>query len=433
MAEWMQESPERAAARLRELGPRRVFVRSDPAGSVRVLPETLEPAFADFFAEPGSGFAGHEAVFLEVGRRSGSLCAAFLHDTQRGQAQGGLRRWRYATLAELLRDGLRLSRAMTRKNALAGLWWGGGKGILAAGAERGAEERARSFLDYGDFVTSLRGCYVTAEDVGTSPDDLVHVFERTRFVTCVPPEIGGSGNPSAYTARGVVCALEAALDFRGLGSARGSRVAMQGGGAVGEAMVGLLLERGVSGVVVADVSAERCRALARRFPDARVEVRHAKPGDVSILGEPCDVLAPNAVGGVLGSETIPGVRAAVVCGAANNPLVDEEEDARALVARGITYVPDFVANRLGIVHCANEQYGYVDPDPALEAQLDPGHPTSVPAQVKRVLETATREGISSIEAARRLADAAAAEPHPIWPGRAQAIVRSLAAARWWEG
>jgi glutamate dehydrogenase/leucine dehydrogenase len=432
MTQVLLQSPARFAAQLRERGRRRVLLATAPSGELRVHPEGLVE-LAELLREPSSGYQAHEAVFLEVGRRSGALLSAFVHTTCRGQAQGGLRCWSYDTLAELLRDGLRLSRAMGRKNALAGLWWGGGKGILADEPDLGPTERRLRYREYGDFVSSLRGCYVTAEDVGTSPEDLAEVFRRTRFATCIPEELGGSGNPSDYTARGVVCAMEAALEFRGMGSLRGRRIAMQGGGSVGAAMIDELLERDVASIAVAEISARRCEALARRFFGRAVEVRQVKADDASILAEACDVLAPNGLGAVLGPETIPRVRAAIVCGAANNPLIDEERDAHLLAKRGITYVPDFIANRLGIVHCANEQYGYVARDESIERHLERGWEGSIFAVVQRVLARAQDEGVSPLEAANCLADELALQPHPIWGQRARSIIDSLIEERWYEG
>jgi glutamate dehydrogenase/leucine dehydrogenase len=323
----------------------------------------------------------HEAIFLAVGPRSGCLFGAFLHRTARGPGQGGLRRARYATCADFLRDGLRLSRAMTLKNALAGLWWGGGKGVIARPQQLDDEApdfRRTLYLEYGDFVSSLRGCYVTAEDVGTRPEDVAQVFERSRFVTCIPEALGGSGNPSHDTARGVVCGMEAALSFLDLGDLEGKRVAVQGVGAVGQALIGLLLERGVAEVIAAEAStarlAELCTGRGPNARDPRLKLRGTGSADPSILAEACDVLAPCALGGVLGPATIPKLRTRIVCGSANNVLLDDDRDAADLAARGITYVPDFVVNRMGIVRCADEHLGRLQPDPLVERQLDPSYP-----------------------------------------------------------
>ncbi len=425
-------SPAEYVAWLREAcGGRASFVQRRDGQSLRADPAAAE-LLVPFFKDPASGWAAHEGLFLQAGS-SGALLAVFVHSTRRGQAQGGLRCRSYPTLEALLRDGLRLSRAMARKNALAGLWWGGGKGILAprdADAAREPELRASLFREYGALVTSLRGLYVTAEDLGSRPADLAEVARVTRFVTCIPPEMGGSGNPSRHTAAGVVASMRAALAFRDMGTLEGKRVVIQGGGSVGLAVAEHVLDREVGEVVVGETSGARCQSLQSRFRGRPVRVRHVGAGDASILAERCDVLAPCAVGAVLDAETIPTLRTRIVCGAANNALADEERDARALLERGITFVPDFVANRLGIVHCANEQYGYPPEDATLASQLDPHFEGSIPATVTRLLLEAREEGISPLEAAHRLADLRVREPHPVWGDRARQILDGLVAEGW---
>jgi glutamate dehydrogenase/leucine dehydrogenase len=335
-------------------------------------------------------------------------------------------------MRELLDDGLRLSRGMTRKNALAGLWWGGGKGILARTAGVGDDEmplRASLFREYGAFVSSLRGVYVTAEDAGTTPHDMEAIADATRFATCIPRERGGSANPAAMTAAGVLCAMEAALAFRDLGPLEGRRVAVQGTGNVGAELIARLLERGAS-VVASEIDAERRNLLADACSGRLLEIRPAEPGDDSILAEPCDVLAPCALGGVIGPKTIGSIEAAIVCGPANNPLVDEERDARALRRRGITAVPDFLANRMGIVSCCNEQYGSVNDDAMILRHLDPEWPNGIHQTTRQVLELAETTGVTPTAAASRLADHLGEQPHPIWGHRGPQIVDSLLADGW---
>ncbi|PRQ04014.1 Glu/Leu/Phe/Val dehydrogenase dimerization domain-containing protein [Enhygromyxa salina] len=434
-AELLDQSPEQFIARLREAGGRACLTWDHEEARVR----TSHPWLADiatWLAGDARDFHAHEGVFMAVGPETGALMTATVHTSVRGQAAGGLRHWPYATIQELLRDGLRLSLGMSRKNALAGLWWGGGKGIIARqSAERSRDPGYRRTLyrEYGAFTTSLRGVYITAEDVGTQPDDLAAVFETTRFATCVPPSVGGSGNPSPATAKGVVCAIEAALDHCGRGSIAGKTIAMQGAGNVATYMIEELLARGVGRVIAAEISAERCELLRARFVNAPVELRHAEIGDLSIFAEPCDVLAPNALGGVLGPATIPMIQAPIVCGAANNQLLDDRRDDRDLAARGIVYVPDFVANRMGIVNCANEQYGQIggpDKDPAIERHFSRDWDNAVFVVTKRILEHAQTSGITTSAAANELADKACRLPHPIWGHRGRAIVDGLLADDW---
>jgi glutamate dehydrogenase/leucine dehydrogenase len=388
---------------------------------------------AEWLGADDRDFHRHEGLFFGVGPTTGALFGAFVHASVRGQAAGGLRHWPYATLESMVRDGLRLSMGMSRKSALAGLWWGGGKGIIArqdGDRFRDPGYRRTLYREYGAFTTSLRGVYITAEDVGTTPDDLAAVFETTRFAISVPPAVGGSGNPSPATARGVVCAMEGALDHRGAGSLAGKTVAMQGAGNVATYMIDELLARDIGRVIATEISPERCAMLRDRFAGKPVEIRQSTPNDLSIFSEPCDVFAPNALGGVLRPETIPLIAAPIVCGAANNQLLDDRRDDRALAERGIVYVPDYVANRMGIVNCANEQYGHVANDPAIARHFSRDWDNAVFVVTKRMLDLSSREGITTSDAANKLADEACKQPHPIWGHRGRAIIEGLRADGW---
>jgi glutamate dehydrogenase/leucine dehydrogenase len=456
-------------------GIRRFFLAWDEeAGEVRASHPELAP-LARLLAADRRDFDRHEGIFVQVAPDTGVLQGAFIHRTCRGQAAGGVRFWRYDTVEEFLRDGLRLARGMTHKNALAGLWWGGGKGVMVEergdgdedgarawqAAPAGSARRRRIYEEYGDLLSSLRGCYVTAEDVGTSVEDMAAVFGRTRFTTCIPPALGGSGNPSAPTARGVVRGIEAALAHLGRGGLVGATVTVQGLGHVGEPLVELLRGRGVARVIGCDLDPARCEALRRRFagPDGSgaamsfsFTARATGRDDPWILEQPADVFAPCATGGVLGPGTIPRLAARVVCGAANNQLEDPERDDLLLHRAGVLYMPDFLVNRMGIVHCADEQYGYVgDEDPRIAAHLGTSplpagaaewEGTGAGAEAGEagggdrwensiynlslaILAEAARLGEPPARVALRLAESRSREQHPIWGHRGAAIIRAL--------
>ncbi len=425
--DWLERSPEDVAGRLRVAGLRRAWIAWDEASGAPLASTPLLDPVAEWLSRDRD-YRRHEALFLATSPSCGALFGTFIHSTSRGQAQGGLRHWSYETFEGFLRDGLRLSLGMARKNALAGLWWGGGKGIIArlpGDGFRDSEPRRTLYREYARFVTGLRGCYVTAQDVGTGPLDMAEVARYTRFATCVPPEIGGSGNPSAMTALGVVEAMEAALDETRMGSLADKRIVMQGAGQVGASILERLFERGIAHAVVSEISEERCHGLRDFFAGRPIVVRCMAPDDPSILAEPCDLLVPNALGGVLSPKTIGQIRARVVCGAANNPLEDELRDAEALRERGIVYVPDYIANRMGIVSCCNEHAGSLPRDPAILAHLDRGNPDSIYRVTRRVLERAAELRASPVHAANELADELIPETHPLYGSRAQQIVKSL--------
>jgi glutamate dehydrogenase/leucine dehydrogenase len=431
----LSSSPRDFVRFLRSAGIRRFYFVTDPgAGRLRVSHAALS-AIADFLASERRDFLQHEGLFFQVGREHDVLHGAFIHRTVRGQAAGGVRYWRYARIEDYLRDGLRLAAGMTRKNALAGLWWGGGKGVIAQDPDLPVESRpvrASVYQEYGEFISSLRGCYVTAEDVGTRVADMAEIFSRTRFTTCIPPALGGSGNPSIATARGVVLGMEAALAFLGKGSLEGKTIAVEGLGNVGAALVGFLLERGVRRILASDLSAEAAARVRAAHPKAPIEARAIAPGDGSVLESECDILAPCATGAGLNARTIPRLRTRIVCGAANNQLEDPVEDDRRLAARGITYVPDFLVNRMGIVTCADEQAGYVLNDPLIERHLNRHWEFSIYQMTLKVLEAALSRGEPPAQVATALADELAAEPHPIFGHRGRHIIESLVSRGWHE-
>jgi len=411
----------------------RAYVVTDPrSGAVEASHAGLK-TLAAAVATDQRDYHKHQGFFVEIGRESDHLLGAFIHLTRRGQAAGGVRFWTYETMEEYIRDGLRLSRGMGHKNALAGIWWGGGKGVVARRGgldHRDPEVRAKVYRDYGEFVSSLRGCYVTAEDVGTTPEDMAQVFQRTRYTTCIPPAFGGSGNPSILTARGVVVAMEAALQHLGMGTLESKTIALQGLGNVSLYTIDELLRRDVKRIVGTDVDLSAIQAVEERFAGDRLETHLVSPADVSIFARDCDILVPNAVGATLNPQTIPLIRARVVCGAANNQLEDSPRDARTLHDRNILYVPDFLANRMGIVNCANEQYGVFAGDAAIDAHLERDTEFGIFSRCLEVFSRAAESGLTPAEEAEMLADELSAQPHPIWGNRGQQIIDYLVASDW---
>ncbi|MFQ5710103.1 MAG: Glu/Leu/Phe/Val dehydrogenase, partial [bacterium] len=420
---------------LQEQKINRFFFVYDPKDNRMLSSHAQLRPIADFILADQRDFMQHEGLFFQISPHHETLQGAFVHRTNRGQGAGGVRYWRYHTLEDYLRDGLRLSKGMTRKNALAGLWWGGGKGVMAqnpAVDESDARVRAEIYRDYGAFMTSLRGCYVTAEDVGTNVADMANIFSQTRFTTCIPPTVGGSGNPSIPTARGVICGMEAALEFLNRGGLAGKTVAVQGMGNVGGPLIGYLFEKRVKKVLACDTNPTRVQQLKRELSDQALEAYVADPGDHTILFTDCDILAPCATGAILNPQTIPGIKAKIVCGAANNQLEDSQRDDRLLHEHGVLYVPDFLTNRMGIVNCANEQYGYVTNDPAIERHLSRDWQHSIYQTTLQVLGESQQTGEPPAKVAIGIADKLSLENHPIFGHRGPQIIDSLVADRWQE-
>jgi leucine dehydrogenase len=191
--------------------------------------------------------------------------SAFLWKTKRGQAAGGIRLKEYNEVGHFIKDGLRLAIDMGRKSSLAGLWWGGGKGVIPVPDSVPQPKRRQLFKDYGDFITSLRGCFVAAEDSGITVSDMDMVFRRTRFTTCISPQLGGSGSPSNPTAMGVRAAMEGALFQLDGSTLEGKTVAVQGLGRVGSALVQHLLTAGVKRVIASDIDPRRVADIEKLY------------------------------------------------------------------------------------------------------------------------------------------------------------------------
>ncbi len=407
---------------LQDTGIYRAFVLYENGEFNLSHPRILAPVQA--FLELSQDFSNHEGIF--IGREDGidTPFFAFVHDTRRGLAQGGLRFWRYETLAEVLVDGLRLAQGMTRKNALAGLWWGGGKGIIPLPLHLKmpdelppGPERRRLFEAYGRFVASLGGIYYTAEDVGTKTEDMDAILSQNRFTTCISTALGGSGNPSPFTAQGVLRGMQAAWRFlTGSDNLRGVRVAVQGAGNVGRPLIEALDDLGAL-VWVADVNPQAIAALKAKRPRLKV----VEPEEIFDLE--VDILAPCARGGVINAHTIPRLKVRLVCGAANNILLEERYDPERLWRRGITFVPDYVCNRMGITNCCDEWHGYLQDDIRVAAER-------VYPDTLRVLRHARNLFIPPTQAANELADVAASELHPILGHRGRRLIDHLLASNW---
>ncbi len=338
---------------------------------------------------------GYEAVLRCRDVASGLDAIIAIHSTVLGPALGGTRFHAYDEPDEALTDVLRLARAMTSKAAVAGLDLGGGKAVILG--DPATLRTDELILAYGRFVDSLGGAYLTAEDVGTTQADMDLIRSVTPHVTGVSESLGGSGDPSAATALGVLHAMRAAAAHRfGSDDLAGLRVAVSGVGKVGGALVAHLADAGAQ-VTIADVDAARVAEVARAH---QVEV--VAPEVVHRVE--CDVLSPCALGGVLGPTTIPELRCAVVCGSANNQLLDRTDGDR-LAAAGVLYVPDYVVNAGGIINIAEEVGGY-DPERAATKVA------AIRTTTAEILRLADAEGTTPAEAADRLAERriAAADP-----------------------
>ena len=124
------------------------------------------------------------------------------------------------------------------------------------------------------------------------------------------------------------------------------------------------------------------------------------------------------------------LKAKIICGAANNQLEDTRRDGKLLFEKGVTYVPDFLANRMGIVTCANEQYGYINSDPLVELHFNKDWEHSIYNRTIQVLSESKNMKRPKAEIALTMSDKLSKENHPVFGHRGKEIVKSLVESNW---
>ena len=340
---------------------------------------------------------GHEQVAFCHDRATGLRAIIAIYSTALGPALGGTRFYPYASEETALQDVLRLSRSMAYKNAVSGLDHGGGKAVIIG--DPATDKNEALLRAFGRFVQSLGGRYVTAADVGTYVADMDIIGKETRFATGRSEANGGAGDSSVLTAYGVFQGMRAsAAHVWGRPSLAGKTVGIAGVGKVGRRLAALLLEDGAR-VVVTDVNSSAVEALRKKHAEI-----DAAADAFELAASELDVYAPCALGGALDDATVQVLSAKVVCGAANNQLVVEGAGgtAQALMARGITYAPDFLVNAGGVIQVSDELHGF---DFARAKQRTAG----IFGATESVLRVAADKGISPAAAADHIAEARMAQ------------------------
>ena len=326
----------------------------------------------------------HEQVLIGRDAATAYHGIIAIHSTALGPAVGGTRFWNYNSEEDAVTDALRLSQGMTYKTALAGLPLGGGKSIIIG--NHATSDREALLHVHGRFVETLKGRYITAEDVGTSPADMEIVRLETQHVAGL---LGRSGDPSPITARGVFRAIQASTRFvRDTDDLSGLSVALQGCGHVGYNLAKLLHEAGAK-LIVTDVNEDSVSPLVDEFGAESVL-------SADIFSVRADIFAPCALGGLINDETIPKLKVQIVAGAANNQLLEERHGAM-LRERNILYAPDYVANAGGVFNGCMELLGW-NADYAL-SKVDAIYDT-----ILSIFESAQAEGITTNKAADQLAE-----------------------------
>lgn len=310
-----------------------------------------------------------------------------IHDTTLGPALGGARMWPYASEEAAIEDALRLARGMTYKNAAAGLNLGGGKAVII-GDPRTQKSEAM-FRAFGRYVQGLNGRYITAEDVGTTVEDMDLIYEETDYVVGISPTFGSSGNPAPVTAFGIYQGMKAAAkEAFGSDSLANKTIAVQGVGNVAFTLCQYLHDEGAN-LIVTDINKEAVNRAVEQFNAHPVD-----PDD--IYKTECDIFSPCALGAIINDDTIPLLKAKVIAGSANNQLKDAKH-GEIIHNMGIVYAPDYVINAGGVINVADEMtgYNYERAMKKVEGIYD---------NIAQVIEISKRDNIPTYLAADRLAE-----------------------------
>ncbi|MEN2766040.1 branched-chain amino acid dehydrogenase [Ornithinibacillus xuwenensis] len=337
-------------------------------------------------------FKGMEAYDYEQlvfcqDKNSGLKAVIAIHDTTLGPALGGTRMWTYDSEEEAIIDAMRLAKGMTYKNAAAGLNLGGGKTVIIGDPRK--DKNPEMFRTFGRYIQSLNGRYITAEDVGTTVEDMDLIHMETDYVTGISPEFGSSGNPSPVTAYGVYKGMKAAaLEAYGDDSLEGKTIAVQGIGNVAYKLCEYLHEEGAK-LIVTDIN----KAAVNRAVEA-FDAKAVDPND--IYDVECDIYAPCALGATINDDTVSRIKAKVVAGSANNQLKTTEH-GDILFEKGIVYAPDYVINAGGVINVADELNGYNQSRAMKKVE-------GIYDSLVRVFEISKRDNIPSYLAADRMAE-----------------------------
>jgi leucine dehydrogenase len=303
----------------------------------------MDPVFGQL------SFDNHEQVVFCNDKDTGLKAIIGIHNTVLGPALGGTRMWQYKSEWDALNDVLRLSRGMTFKSAITGLNLGGGKAVIIGDAK--TEKTPELMKKFGEFVHSLSGKYITAEDVGMETSDMDLVRTVTPYVTGISEANGGAGNPSPITAYGVFMGMKAAAKYTfGSDILEDKVIYVEGIGNVGEALVENLTNEGAK-VYIADINQKRLEEIRDKYS---VEIY----GGNNLYSEKMDIYAPCALGATINDSTIHQLQAKIIAGAANNQLADEKKHGLLLRERGIVYAPDFLINAGGIINVYAELENY---------------------------------------------------------------------------
>lgn len=327
----------------------------------------------------------HEQLLFCNDNETGLKAIIAVHNTVLGPALGGTRMWTYNNEMEALNDVLRLSRGMSYKNSISGLNLGGGKAVII-GDSRTMKSEAL-FRRFGKFVNSLAGKYITAEDVGISPSDMMWVNMETDHVVGLP---GKSGDPSPVTAHGTYMGMKACAKVQfGSDSLTGKKVAVQGVGHVGEYLVEYLFKEGAE-IFISDIHEPTLKRVSEKYGAKVVGLDEIYDVDM-------DIYAPCALGATVNDETLSRLNCSIIAGAANNQLQVEKVHGQAVMDKGIIYAPDYALNAGGVINCYAEVKG-------LSSEWAMDKATDIYGTIENIVKRSQAEGVPTYQIANKMAE-----------------------------
>ena len=331
-----------------------------------------------------------EEVAFGYDKKSGLKSIVAIHNTTLGPSFGGTRMMLYENEEAALQDCLKLSRAMTYKNAAAGINFGGGKAVIIADSKKDKNEAL--LRAYGRFVDGLAGRFIAGVDVGTDENDMIIVHQETNHVTALPKYYGGAGSTSGATAYGVYQGIKKASEIVfGSDNLAKKTVSIQGAGNIGSRLAEYLSKEGVK-IYITDIDDESLQKVKQK-----IDVEIVKPEDIYDLD--VDIFAPCALGGILNDQTIPKLKCKLVAGSANNQLEDVKKHSQMLKDKGIVYGVDYILSAGGVINNSQQYNSYGYNKEAAYKKV-----ASIGDNIKKVIKIAKNNDITTYDAAKLFAN-----------------------------
>jgi len=321
---------------------------------------------------------GYERVIHATNEITKLDCIIAIHNTKLGPALGGVRSWEYNSFEDQKKDALRLSEAMTLKNSICGINFGGGKASINLSNVTKTPELYQS---YAEAVETLNGTYLTAGDVNTFKEDLIECSKVSKYVYGINLETSGP------TARGLFYAMKSALNFiNNSNDLENVHVAISGVGKVGGKLAKLLSKKNAK-ITVASINNELVKKLK-----SVINITEVHPQD--LFKTKCDIISPCALGGAINESNKNQLKCRAIVGAANNQL-ENPALGEWLVKNNIVYSPDYLVNSGGVIAIASE---INKTENLLEKQLE-----KISNRLKFVLEESKKKNEPTNLIAKRIA------------------------------